>query len=920
MAILFYADNADDEIVVSFSDTANNGTPTVLRRFDAPSGLRGLQGVFAHGTFISLIDWPSKDIFRVPAKTANGATIPASDVFRWNMSSSVTNPLAVAVGPDGTFYVANEAADDEIVVLTPPTVNNGNATEVRKFDMPDTVTAATGMTISPDGETLYVGNQPNRKIVAFPANTENGETPAAADVHEITLPSDATSTQGLTLVDGELHVADLGGFVSVITADTDDWGTATRSRKYNHPAGIGQIRGIAGWNGAAVTLGTPVHVTGNRWHVRATLSGEGLTGFDSSDVRVNLGTVNAVVDEGNNVYRIEVDAPATGTGTVTVTVRAGAVRGGNAAVNRNFRFPPLPLGIEAVDEQFIVIGTEDYALVIDITGNPDSVDAKGHMEGFFSNWDATQRQLRIEAEEVTRLITGVTWDLEVIKGTETLTPKIKYNVIPAAPIFEALGTIHLYRGVEIFFDIHIENIPALIIPNARLIGLKSELFEQGVHVTGNIPADAVFASDRGNVTIIVPSDTNEEADVHNYPYAIEAGSPPAIGTPIWTPKGNFGELMFEGVNHALGYEWQLEGQDGWHAFSEARPVIHPSTIEVTPGNLEVTIQFPNIAGASRYEYRLESETHEVDWTQFTGTLANGMITTIVPDLEDGVEYTLRLRVGSPWIGAPVSIKVYGGRLVYTVHDDDANSVLIAVNTGQAPNDASQTAQAIKRFFLPTGLENPIALAIDGDTVYCYDNHTTASEKAIYMFSLSTANDQRATVIKKFKLPAATHTNPVRDIFYFDGKLYIAQHLSRVQGGLTYEFYLYTVDPAATANNATAAIINGWHLDDRSLIMGLSVTEPFIRTISKQQLAGNSAWIATWDRTPIDYSEIPRLSIKPIGGTNVREGDILGDKVYVSISTAHINVIDLASEARTAPVVKAFGIPHRHRPSGLAVSR
>ena len=124
--------------------------------------------------------------------------------------------------------------------------------------------------------------------------------------------------------------------------------------------------------------------------------------------------------------------------------------------------------IEAIDEQFIAVGTEDYDLVIDITGNPDTVAAKGHMEGFIQDWDAVNGQLHIKSEEVTRLINGVNWDIEVVKDMQTLMGKIAYNVVSAAPIFETLGTIHLYRGVPINFDIVIQNIPPLLIPNARL--------------------------------------------------------------------------------------------------------------------------------------------------------------------------------------------------------------------------------------------------------------------------------------------------------------------------------------------------------------------------------------------------------------------------------------------------------------------
>ena len=128
----------------------------------------------------------------------------------------------------------------------------------------------------------------------------------------------------------------------------------------------------------------------------------------------------------------------------------------------------MALSIENIDEQFIILGTEDYDLVVDIGGDPDDVFPGGRMEGFTSHWDASNGQLHIKSDEVTRLINGVNWDVEAVKGMDNLTRQIAYNVVRAAPIFETLETIHLYRGVDINFDILIQNIPPLLIPDAYL--------------------------------------------------------------------------------------------------------------------------------------------------------------------------------------------------------------------------------------------------------------------------------------------------------------------------------------------------------------------------------------------------------------------------------------------------------------------
>lgn len=442
---------------------------------------------------------------------------------------------------------------------------------------------------------------------------------------------------------------------------------------------------------------------------------------------------------------------------------------------------PPPLSIEAIDEQFIAIGTKDYDLVIDITGNPDTVEVTGHMEGFNYDWDETNDQLHIKAVEVTRLIAGVFWTVSITKGTQVRTADITYHVIPAAPILETLPMIHLYKGVPINVDVVIENIPPLIIPNARLLGLKSELAEYGVNVGGEIPADANLTLDSGDVTLMIPSDTGETSDMHDYPYVIEAETPPSIETPKFTPYGHFGELAFDDLNHALGYEWTLEEGDAaaWNFFNTTRNTIHPSDVDITHGHLNVTLVFPNIAAASAYEYMLESETHNVGWTRFTGTLSNNMITTIIPDLQDGVEYTLRLRVASPWVGTPISVKVYGGRIAYCINERPvgnrtADLALYIFHTGVANGG---TATRIKRVLLPTTLTEPGGLAVDADRNVYILNTVNRGEKALYVFNASVidaaSDGSRIAPSKKNPLPSNLSLSTVgRGLSVYNNELYM----------------------------------------------------------------------------------------------------------------------------------------------------
>lgn len=463
--------------------------------------------------------------------------------------------------------------------------------------------------------------------------------------------------------------------------------------------------------------------------------------------------------------------------TYTVSVQATAETYMSASATIMGVPNVVPLSIEAIDEQFIALNTEDYDLVIDIPGNPDTVEAKGHMEGFIQDWDAINGQLHIKSDKVTRLISGVNWDIEVVKNMQTLMRQIAYNVIQAAPIFETLDTIHLYRGVPINFDIVIQNIPPLLIPNARLLGLKSDLVDYGVSVKGQIGTTDNFTMNTGNVRIIVPSESGGDDTVYDFPYQIEAGSPPAIGTPKFTPRGIYGSLEVAEVTNALGYEWTLQEGDAatWNFFNNTRTVIDPATVEVTPGHLNVTLTFSNIAAASRYEYQLVSENVETPWKAFTGTLSNGMITTIIPDLEDGVQYTLRLRVASPWVGTPISITVYGGRFAYCIHHPNTgDNVLYLFHTGLTNGG---TATRIKRFLLPATLTEPGGLAVDADQNVYILNAVDRGEKALYVFNASVidaaSDGDRIAPSRKNPLPTTTHVNILGfGLSVYDNELYV----------------------------------------------------------------------------------------------------------------------------------------------------
>ena len=394
--------------------------------------------------------------------------------------------------------------------------------------------------------------------------------------------------------------------------------------------------------------------------------------------------------------------------------------------------------------------------------------------------------------------------------------------------------------MPINFDIVIQNIPPLLIPNARLLGLKSDLVDYGVSVKGEIGTTDNFTINKGNIRIIVPSESGGDDTVYDFPYQIEAGSPPAIGTPEFIPQGNYGLLEVADVTHALGYEWTLSDEDEatWNFFSNSRRVINPATVEVTPGNLNVTIKFSNIAGASSYEYQLVTEDSETLWRAFTGTLSNGMITTIIPDLEDGVEYTLRLRVASPWVGIPISVKVFGGRFVYCIQDETGtdDDVLYIFHTGVANGGM---VHRIKRVLLPTMLRRPGGLAVDADR-NVYILNTSVAERALYVFNASVidaaSDGDRIAASKKNPLPSYVSSNVVgRGLSVYNNELYMV--LFNISSGPRVFDGGMTVASLSTPNGQTLQGLRQTVLQRVSATSsrnqfenGLSVTENFFYVI------------------------------------------------------------------------------------------
>ena len=408
----------------------------------------------------------------------------------------------------------------------------------------------------------------------------------------------------------------------------------------------------------------------------------------------------------------------------------------------------MALSITPAGPFIIPIGTLNYSqpiTIVDSTTNTD-VTIEGLWEGFYMDWDQSTGTLTILSAEVTRLVGEYVWLVKAVEGMTTVTAEIVYSVVPNGPIITPItDTVVFYRDTPANLDILIRNTPDEASVEGLQVGMKydsGETFE-GVKIAGMLPTGAKLTE-----TTFTPQVTAENFAARvtsDLNCAILPGSPPEIGTVDFTPNGSYGEIEFTDVTNAFGYEWTLAAGDldslppeMLHYSDSTRGTIDPKSIEVTPGNLNVTVAFKMVPGASFYEYMLESESHNVSWTRFKGGTQT-LATIIIPDLQDGVQYTLRLRVASPWVGAPVSVTVYGGRLAFVMHEDGSDSYLYIFHTG-VPDGG--TATRIKRLLLPTTFTGPDrgGIAIDGDDAYIINVESTGEDKALYKFDWTAFDD------------------------------------------------------------------------------------------------------------------------------------------------------------------------------------
>lgn len=474
------------------------------------------------------------------------------------------------------------------------------------------------------------------------------------------------------------------------------------------------------------------------------------------------------------------------------------------------------MAIAMVARQTVIINTP-YRLPITITNNPVRVEVKGDMEYFSYDWQPSSRQVVITGEPEEEL-TGVTWRvLATYRDRSVLEREIIYDVVKPAPIFLPVPDLHLYRDVPINVLIPIVNPADDINANAHLIGLGITPTAEGATIDGKIPLSHNFSITQANFELEAPYGGGPV--MQNIPYHIEAGTPPELGEINYTPKGDFAVVDFDDVRHAINYEWSLD-EENWNRFGNNRQGIDLENLTVTPGQLSATVTFPVVPGATAYQYQITSELGEGQWTDATITVINNMIRTIIPGLEDGVEYTGYLRVSSPWIGTPVPVRIMGGRFAYTIHSDGQVSgdqdYLGVIHTGVAHGE---TAPLIKKVFLPTNCTNPRGIAIRDNLAYVPNRDTDRRGNSLFVFNHEdTENDNRATAIKRLFAPNNTYLN--ERLFIVDE----SEFYSIGASGGAYYLHVYDFDLNAANDQDTVSNPVGTQVISNAAVVGITVSD------------------------------------------------------------------------------------------------
>ena len=732
---------------------------------------------------------PTVTVVFDPTNFRNGQTSEATITWSESVSGFGLSDLSVDVGSvsnfsgSGTTYTADITAPSSgsgDVTLTIATdavvVGNAEATAAIAY------TAAPTVTISSDDSDIRVNEE-------FTVTFEWSETVTGFATGVVTVTGATKGTFSAT--DGDTYTLGLtadssaGDIVVTVDADAVSEGNAETAETFTSSA----------LPTATVTF-SPTSLQLNATATATITWSEAVSGFALADISVDVGSLASFATTSTTVYTVEVTAPGSGAGDITLTIAEDAVTLGNAEADYTIAYAADPdaITIEAIDEIFITVGTTNYELEIDVTGDPTDFEIDGNWQGFYYDWDGDNNRLYIKSNSVNRLVADAEWTLNLSKTGQSASATIIYNVIPAAPVIDDPGDLTFFRGVRHNRFIQVDNDPAELRVGGDLVGLThapgvNDAGNTGVFITGNIDKDSDFAKTDFQFTIDTANDAGD--DTLDVDFSV-------VDTPNMWLSGAY----LPNFPSSSGAVYQV-----FRAWQDTPNNAEAAVYQTNFTEYNENIANPLITGmvvsgnTVRACYKQHRDTNSQRF--ITGTFFAGQI-TVTSDIEitdfrqpEGLTRGVDPFFGDSnrwWTISGHDRKLYSFRaessgLIFDsvsngaipanltkprgiAYDADANDAYIVdfatrrvnvFNEVNGTNTLFHSTPAVQRYFnLPTGCDTPGDIFINGN--HCYvvatgdtdDSGTIDSSETwtttIYQMNKNTANATTATATRTFTLP------------------------------------------------------------------------------------------------------------------------------------------------------------------------
>ena len=454
---------------------------------------------------------PTVTVVFDPTTFRNGQTSEATITWSESVTGFTLADLSVDVGSvsnfsgSGTTYTADITAPssgsgDVTLTIATDAVSVGNAEATATI----AYTEAPTVIITADDSDIRVNEE-------FTVTFEWSETVTGFATGDVTVTGATKGTFSAT--DGDTYTLDLtadasaGDIVVTVATDAVSEGNAEADETFTRSA---LPTATVSFSQASLELNATATAT-ITWS-------EAVSGFALADLSVDVGSLANFTTTNATVYTVEVTSPSTGSGNITLTIAADAVTLGNAEADYTIAYAADPdaITIEAIDEIFITVGTKNYSLEIDVTGDPTDFDVGGNWQGFYYDWDGDNNRLYIKSDSVDRLVTDAEWTLNLSKTGYSANQTIIYNVVASAPVIDDPGDIVFWRGVDNNQFIQIDNSPSEVQIDGDLVGLTHTPGtdadgNSGVIISGQIDEDANFNNTDLGFTLETSNDSGDDS-------------------------------------------------------------------------------------------------------------------------------------------------------------------------------------------------------------------------------------------------------------------------------------------------------------------------------------------------------------------------------------------------------------------------